>query len=52
MKRLNGMYAMLLYSETPNLRTHTMKIAIVDATDFDGAFDFKHFRSKIADRMP
>jgi len=29
-KRLNGMDAMLLYSETPNLHTHTLKVAIVD----------------------
>ena len=26
MKRLNGMDAMLLYSETPNLHTHTLKV--------------------------
>ncbi|MDT5163397.1 MAG: diacylglycerol O-acyltransferase / wax synthase, partial [Mycobacterium sp.] len=33
MKRLNGMDAMLLYSETPNLHTHTLKVAIVDPGD-------------------
>jgi diacylglycerol O-acyltransferase len=30
-KRLNGMDAMLLYSETPNLHTHTLKVAIIHA---------------------
>ena len=32
-KRLNGMDAMLLYSETPSPHTHTLKIATVDTTD-------------------
>ncbi len=32
MKRLNGMDAMLLYSETPNLHTHTLKVAVIDAS--------------------
>lgn len=40
MKRLNGMDAMLLYSETPNLHTHTLKIAIIDvAGNVDFTFD-------------
>src|SRR5947209_8247730 len=30
MKRLSGWDAMLLYSETPNLPSHTLKIAILD----------------------
>ena len=32
MKRLNGIDAMLLYSETPNLHTHTLKVAIIHDT--------------------
>jgi hypothetical protein len=32
-KRLNGMDAMLLYSETANLHTHTLKIAVIDGAD-------------------
>jgi diacylglycerol O-acyltransferase len=40
MKRLNGMDAMLLYSETPNLHTHTLKVAVVNAADYDGEFTF------------
>ncbi|KUI01950.1 wax ester/triacylglycerol synthase family O-acyltransferase [Mycobacterium sp. IS-3022] len=51
MKRLNGMDAMLLYSETPNLHTHTLKVAIVNAADFDGEFTFDLFRRTIARRL-
>jgi diacylglycerol O-acyltransferase len=51
MKRLNGMDAMLLYSETPNLHTHTVKVAIVNAADFDGEFNFDVFRETIRRRL-
>jgi diacylglycerol O-acyltransferase / wax synthase len=52
MKRLNGMDAMLLYSETPNLHTHTLKVGIINAADYDGEFDFDVFRQTIARRLP
>lgn len=52
MKRLNGMDAMLLYSETPNLHTHTLKVAIVHAADFDGEFTFDVFRDSVERRLP
>ena len=51
MKRLNGMDAMLLYSETPNLHTHTLKVAVIDATDYDGDFTFEVFRQTIQRRL-
>lgn len=51
MKRLNGMDAMLLYSETPNLHTHTLKVAIVDASGFEGEFGFEVFRRTIERRL-
>ena len=60
MKRLNGMDAMLLYSETPNLHTHTLKVAIIHAprtqggkesSDFDGEFTFDVFRRTIQSRL-
>ena len=55
MKRLNGMDAMLLYSETPNLHTHTLKVAIVNAADFTDTYghpySFDDFRRTIARRM-
>lgn len=55
MKRLNGMDAMLLYSETPNLHTHTLKVAVIDATTYDETHDspysFEVFRRTIARRL-
>src|SRR3954451_11488378 len=45
------MDAMLLYSETPNLHTHTLKVAVVHAADFDGEFSFEVFRRTIARRL-
>lgn len=51
MKRLNGMDAMLLYSETPNLHTHTLKVVIVNAADFDGEFNFDLFRKTVQRRL-
>jgi len=49
-KRLGGWDAVLLYNETPNLYQHTMKIAVVDATDCDG-FGFDRFRETLARRL-
>ena len=51
MKRLNGMDAMLLYSETPNLHTHTLKVAVIDAADFDGEFHYEAFRRHLRRRL-
>ncbi len=42
---------MLLYSETPNLHTHTLKVAIVNAADFGRDFNFGVFRQTIAQRL-
>ena len=51
MKRLNGWDALLLYSETPNIHTHTLKIGVIDATDFDGEFTFELFRRTLRRRL-
>ena len=51
MKRLNGMDAMLLYSETSSLHTHTLKVVIVHAADFDGGFSFDLFRQTVQRRL-
>jgi diacylglycerol O-acyltransferase len=51
MKRLNGMDAMLLYSETPNLHTHTLKVAIIDAAGLDGEFTYESFRHHLRRRL-
>jgi diacylglycerol O-acyltransferase / wax synthase len=50
-KRLNGMDAMLLYSETPNLHTHTLKVAVVDGAHYDGEFTFELFRHTLQRRL-
>jgi hypothetical protein len=50
-KRLNGVDAMLLYSETPNLHTHTLKIAVVDGAQYDGVFTFDVFRRTLSRRL-
>ncbi len=51
MKRLNGMDAMLLYSETPNLHTHTLKVAIVDPSKSDTEFSYEAFRRHLLRRL-
>jgi diacylglycerol O-acyltransferase len=50
-KRLNGMDAMLLYSETPNVHTHTLKVAVITAAQYDGDFTFDVFRRTIQRRL-
>jgi diacylglycerol O-acyltransferase len=50
LKRLGGWDAVLLYNETPNLHQHTLKIAVVDASDCDG-FGFDRFRQTLARRL-
>jgi diacylglycerol O-acyltransferase len=50
LKRLGGWDAVLLYNETPNLHQHTMKVAVVDATDCDD-FGFDRFRRTLARRL-
>ncbi|MBW0015556.1 wax ester/triacylglycerol synthase family O-acyltransferase [Mycobacterium sp.] len=51
MKRLNGMDAMLLYSETPNLHTHTLKVAVIDPSALGGQFGFDAFRQHVRRRL-
>jgi diacylglycerol O-acyltransferase / wax synthase len=50
MKRLNGMDAMLIYSETPNLHTHTLKVAVIDASE-RREFGFEAFREHVRNRL-
>jgi diacylglycerol O-acyltransferase / wax synthase len=49
MQRLSGWDATFVYGESPNVPVHTMKIAIVDISDFDGDFTFDLFR-RVAER--
>jgi diacylglycerol O-acyltransferase len=52
MKRLGGWDAVLLYSETPNVHMHTLKVAVFDASNCGGEFDFTLFRRTLNDRLP
>ncbi|MGH3678318.1 MAG: wax ester/triacylglycerol synthase domain-containing protein, partial [Mycobacterium sp.] len=51
MKRLNGMDAMLLYSEAPNVHTHTLKVAVIDTTLNEDDFTFEFFRRTLYRRL-
>jgi diacylglycerol O-acyltransferase len=50
-KRLNGWDAVLLYSETPNVHKHTLKIGIIDVANFDGDFTFEFFLQELQRRL-
>jgi diacylglycerol O-acyltransferase / wax synthase len=50
MKRLNGVDALMLYSETPEVHMHTLKIGILDVSGVDG-FDFELFRQVAYPRL-
>src|SRR6516162_9763579 len=45
------MDAMLLYSETPNLHTHTLKIAVIYTADCDVEFTFELLRHTLSRRL-
>ena len=50
MKRLNGVDAMMLYSETPEVHMHTLKIGVLDVSAVDG-YDFDLFRQLALPRL-
>lgn len=52
MKRLSGLDAVTLYTETPNVHMHTLKIAVIDTSDFAGEFTFDLFRRTVHQRLP
>ncbi|EHI13973.1 WS/DGAT/MGAT family O-acyltransferase [Mycolicibacterium thermoresistibile] len=51
MKRLQGWDAVLLYSETPNVHMHTLKVAVIDLSDVTHPFGLEDFRKVIASRL-
>lgn len=52
MKRLSGWDAVLLYSETPNVHMHTLKIAVIELdADRQGHFSVEAFRRVIHSRL-
>lgn len=50
--RLSGLDAYLLYSETPDVPTHTLKIVVVDASSDAGGLTFDQFRHVVQRRLP
>jgi WS/DGAT/MGAT family acyltransferase len=51
MKRLNGVDALMLYSETPEIHMHTLKIGVLDVSGVDGGYSFDLFRSVAFPRL-
>ena len=52
MKRLSGWDAVLLYSETPNVHMHTLKLAVIELDDLKGRkFGLAEFRNVIHSRL-
>ncbi|MGV0635868.1 wax ester/triacylglycerol synthase family O-acyltransferase [Mycolicibacillus trivialis] len=51
MKRLHGMDALLLYTETPNVHTHTLKIGVLDVSRYGAAFNVDLFRELLRTRL-
>ena len=44
MKRLNGVDALMLYTETPEIHMHTLKIGVLDVSHLEGGYSFDVFR--------
>jgi diacylglycerol O-acyltransferase len=44
MKRLNGVDALMLYTETPEIHMHTLKIGVLDVSSVEEGFSFDLFR--------
>lgn len=51
MKRLSGWDAVLLYSETPNVHMHTLKVAVIELAADRRGFDVDEFRAVIEGRL-
>ncbi len=51
MQRLSGWDAFLLYSETPNVHMHTLKLAVIELTAERRDFDIDAFRRVIHSRL-
>ena len=51
MKRLSGWDAVLLYSETPNVHMHTLKVAVIELDPDSRGLDLDSFRQVIGARL-
>jgi len=50
-KRLNGVDALMLYSETPEIHMHTLKIGVLDVSGVEGGFTFDLLRQVAYPRL-
>jgi diacylglycerol O-acyltransferase / wax synthase len=50
-KRLSGWDSLLLSSETPNVHQHTLKVAVIDTSEFKGEPTFEAFRELLRNRL-
>jgi diacylglycerol O-acyltransferase / wax synthase len=50
-KRLNGVDALMLYTETPEVHMHTLKIGVLDVSNVEGGFSFDLFRAVAFPRL-
>src|ERR1700757_2045790 len=50
-KRLNGVDALMLYSETPEIHMHTLKIGVLDVSGVEDGFSFELFRQVAHPRL-
>lgn len=51
MRRLNGVDALLLYTEAPEIHMHTLKIGILDVSELEGGFTYELFRRVAEPRL-
>lgn len=51
MRRLNGVDALMLYSEAPEIHMHTLKVGVLDVSGLDGRFTFDLFRRVAEPRL-
>ncbi|HXB88391.1 wax ester/triacylglycerol synthase family O-acyltransferase [Mycobacterium sp.] len=51
MKRLSGTDALLLYVETPNVHTHSLKVSVFDTSNYDGEFGVDAIRRVFGGRL-
>jgi diacylglycerol O-acyltransferase / wax synthase len=50
-RRLNGVDALMLYSETPEIHMHTLKVGVLDVSGVEGGFTFELFRQVAYPRL-
>jgi diacylglycerol O-acyltransferase len=50
-KRLSGTDALLLYVETPNVHTHSLKVSVFDTSNYDGEFGVDAIRRVFGGRL-